>query len=192
MTELQVGEYVDIAIKGARIYEVDALTGVHRAETENGAIISWLAADTRVEVVRVAPAEWPPRPGDLWRDRDGALWAWRRYTYHDGEYRIDSEDFISLDGKRCQWGDQADDVLRDFGPLQLVRREQANPEPEGSWPPKAGEVWKDRDGDEWTVSAEPGGLSMCDDGGNSLSPDYVRANFGPLTLTRRQQGEAKR
>lgn len=121
--QLKVGEYVDILIKNARIFDV-VESGNILVETDNGSVLTWKPNDHQVQAARVAPVEWPPRHGDLWRDRDDKLWVWRSYyTAYNSEYSsTEVEEFVSLDGKRPHFGGDAADVLRDFGPMALVHR----------------------------------------------------------------------
>lgn len=80
MSAFKPGEIVDIAIKGVRVTdskhsEEDGpeITVLLDCEIGSGPI-QMPAAWPMVTVERVAPAEWPPRPGDLWRDQDGTVW----------------------------------------------------------------------------------------------------------------------
>lgn len=70
-----------------------------------------------VTVERVAPDEWPPRTGDLWRDGGGDLW----FAVTDGGGRVSGLVFVmpSEDGVPSD----PDRVNRDHGPLTLVHRE---------------------------------------------------------------------
>jgi hypothetical protein len=64
---------------------------------------------------RVAPAEWPPVAGDLWRDGHGDVWF--AYTVHpDGTLRM-----VTANGLR--WSDGHDGQLEDNAPWTLVHRE---------------------------------------------------------------------
>jgi hypothetical protein len=75
MTNYAVGEIVDITIKGARIARKDSTDRIWF--TLGGTGEGWIPVhpgdEASVVVQRVAPAEWPPQAGDLWRDRSGAL-----------------------------------------------------------------------------------------------------------------------
>jgi hypothetical protein len=73
------GELVDVVIKGARVDSVeadtDSLTVYYRpghSETTFDTVTLMLGGV--VEVTRVAPKEWPPRPGDVWQGADGKDW----------------------------------------------------------------------------------------------------------------------
>lgn len=78
-------------------------------------------ADT-VTVERVAPAEWPPQRGDLWRDRDCDLW-FGYLVSHDGEDYVRLQ--CSAAGKEMAWLQELDEINRQHGPLTLVHRETA-------------------------------------------------------------------
>jgi len=80
------GDIVDITIEGARVRAI-------RGE------------DT---VERVAPAEWPPRPGDVWLDAGGRAWTALRGR------------MFPVTSTR---GESADAALAIYGPLTLVHRE---------------------------------------------------------------------
>jgi hypothetical protein len=106
------GELVDITIRGAR-YEADHgdQRGFH---LPNAARRIWLPLSTSVTVERIAPAEWPPRVGDLWRDRADNLWfGTPNSPYTDDTWLIGS----------TGQGDHASSLLKLNGPLTLVHRE---------------------------------------------------------------------
>lgn len=132
------GEIVDITIKSARVtnsYPVrrdgkpegrvlvaDYTTGEHRGVAVN------LAA-SNVAVERVAPADWPPRPGDVWRSSrtdwapKGRLWLAGEETDDDGA----SDAYVPMYGDNGH-RTAADELLR-IGPMVLVHREAAVGEP---------------------------------------------------------------
>ncbi|WP_242890163.1 hypothetical protein [Actinomadura litoris] len=105
MSEYQPGEIVDIHIKGARVVNsfgtsrgnVDGLiqdTGTVLVFAMDGALYKDTShtvnmGDPGVTVERVAPAEWPPRPRDVWGTDDGGRWFAARYM---GDFD-DSKDF---------------------------------------------------------------------------------------------------
>ncbi|SCL43216.1 hypothetical protein GA0074692_6769 [Micromonospora pallida] len=78
-----------------------------------------------VRVERVAPAEWPPVPGDLWRADDEGVWFAHLYrtsgTYPRTELRMIP---MHDDGGRYSFPDK---LLAVQGPMRLVHREQADP-----------------------------------------------------------------
>lgn len=133
MTGYQPGEIVDITIRGARIeaeYE-DGLT-VDIAPENPSAMPVDLPWGPDLAVERRAPAEWPPQPGDLWRDRNGDLWFGCRYCA-DPDDNADWEG-CNDDGWRTvltpsdggPYGNSSkrpDAVNQQFGPMALVHRE---------------------------------------------------------------------
>lgn len=88
------------------------------------------AAD--VVVTRLAPAEWPPRPGDLWRSADGELWFAYRYGTGDGE-RSELRLMSPQAGPYVGSYTYPDRLLAERGPLDLVHRDlPAEPDGESS------------------------------------------------------------
>lgn len=79
--EIRPGDIVDITIKGARVKEIcyhgddngPDLRFTYKTKFGEAHDAVWVDAPG-VTVEHVAPAEWPPQPGDLWRDRHGGLW----------------------------------------------------------------------------------------------------------------------
>ncbi|MGW6498567.1 hypothetical protein [Nonomuraea angiospora] len=184
MRDPQTGDIVDITIKGARvkregspgftIFDIDG-------HGHNLTLMTALSA-VSVEVVEpAAPAEWPPRLGDLWRDRDQELW----FAVSVGA----NIEFVS--GLAGELGTTPPAELnRACGPLTLVRREHTEPA-EGSWPPRPGDVWRDSDGDGWKAVDTPNGVEMTMYEGNTPSPaEWVQDNYGPLTFVRHEPPEA--
>jgi hypothetical protein len=122
------GEVVDITIKGVRVHQLDdhgcvsILADSHHPDAHHGAIQDSFQMPPQAAVTRVAPAEWPPQVGDLWRDQFGDLW----FAYQG--YGPDGETYVGL---RCAidkvteaWGDQiVHSVNQEYGPLTLVHRE---------------------------------------------------------------------
>jgi hypothetical protein len=122
------GELVDITIRGARVLPCD-VDGVLAAEytirlpAHEGAWrrVSVCTESDSVTVERVAPAEWPPRIGDLWRDRADNLWFGTPNSHNEDLWLIGS----------TGQGDHASSLLRNNGPLALVLREPAPADTEG-------------------------------------------------------------
>jgi hypothetical protein len=120
MSDFKPGDRVDITIKGARVRLVRehlSMLGENVAdqlsyETDGGFVASVVLTED-VTVERVAPAEWPPRPGDLWRDKDGAIWFAVAHPHHSGPHLRGHDDGIA----------PADFIAENYGPLTLVRRE---------------------------------------------------------------------
>jgi hypothetical protein len=119
MTTYKPGDIINIVIKGVRV----------RHQADDGVVTIWddenrcFSMPPQAAIERVAPPEWPPRLGDLWRDRDGDLW------FASTGYGPDDEEYVDL---RCvkakplqAWGPGSVwTVLGEYGPLTLVRREQ--------------------------------------------------------------------
>ncbi|GAA3223021.1 hypothetical protein [Actinocorallia longicatena] len=122
MADFQVGEVVDITIKGVRF--------LAPAEDEGGSVVIRAADGTegwimppQAEIARVAPAEWPPQPGDLWRDRDGDTW---HGVLVDDNDTVD-EPYTVLGAGRSSKNNAVEEpgqILEWHGPLALVHREQ--------------------------------------------------------------------
>lgn len=108
------GEIVDIAIKGVRVLD-QRRDGTVVVRCDDNSPDGW-RMPPQAAIVRVAPAEWPPRKGDLWRDCEGELWLAFPYGFGGGEIRLTAGigDTVTAD-----W------VLVEYGPLTLVHRESA-------------------------------------------------------------------
>ncbi len=118
------GEIVDITIKGVRVQcHTDEDTLEFEYTTELGTVEGVVAVDcANVTVERVAPAEWPPQTGDLWRDQRGNVWF--AADLHDIEETDRPEIYMV-----AAYGDHhvvPDRCNENFGPLTLVRREEAD------------------------------------------------------------------
>jgi hypothetical protein len=121
MAEYGIGEIVDITITGARVKAV--LTGINTPVTLviDGEVLGKDVVDfevdtdaERVTITRLAPAEWPPQIGDLWRGK--RLW----FTRADG---YGNPIFISGGNDPSR---DVDSINQDEGPLTLVHREEAS------------------------------------------------------------------
>jgi hypothetical protein len=109
-------ELLDATISGARVVSVDPTTiRVALQVGETTRYVDLPRGTMQIAISRVAPAEWPPMPGDLWRDRVGSLWFCRL----NGGIEMTPAD-VAL----TAWI-RPDDLLR-RSPLTLVYRE---PEP---------------------------------------------------------------
>lgn len=118
MTAYQVGEIVDITIRGARI---DAVTDDRLAIVYGtGRWFARLAADD-VTVIRVTPADGEPQAGDIWADRNSIEY------YATQSSNISTVRLTPANGQSNDWPD----VNRFAGPLRLVYRPA---------PPAEGEV----------------------------------------------------
>lgn len=116
MSELTLrgGELVDITIRGARV--ADTAIGMLAVTYRGGEVRVELVTSSAVTVTRVAPAEWPPLVGDLWRDRDGVVWF--------ATDRYDHPWMVNALGNT----DSAGSMLADRGPMRLVHREARDAE----------------------------------------------------------------
>lgn len=87
-------------------------------------------------VTRVAPREWPPQAGDVWRGTAGERWF----------ARATDEDEVILLSDRVHGGNVwPGEMLDSYGPAALVWREGWSPKPEPAGPPSA----------EWLVPEDP-------------------------------------
>jgi hypothetical protein len=114
----KVGELVDLHIRNARVDKLDCPDNDVFATLRFG---SWLVSVNLiapgVTVDRVAPAEWPPRAGDIWADRNGKEWFAVRRISIAGDAII----FRAADDDASNWNEPSE-VLGDVGPLALIRR----------------------------------------------------------------------
>jgi hypothetical protein len=206
----QVGDLVDIVVKGVR---VTSITTGAATEYGPGVFVAIPAAngccETSVMVRPESPAvtvtviepavsaEWPPRLGDLWRDKDGDLWfATTAHRYSHGPGDMPAVAVVELVHAGGGPSRLPDEVNREYGPFTLVRREDtADPASpvEGVWPPRVGEVWRDSENDDWTAFDTPDGvmLRMGVDGVR-YTVQEVPERYGPLTFVRHEQAEASR
>jgi len=115
----QVGELVDVTIRRARVERHD---GDVLALSVGGArivipVVLPSAAPSSVTTERVAPAEWPPQAGDLWRDRHDELWFFRiDAVYPAGPLRGNT-------ATDTRWTDDPAGLIEDNAPMTLVHRE---------------------------------------------------------------------
>jgi hypothetical protein len=116
MSEFKRGEFVDITIKGVRVglpaSDLDRLTILD----EHG---DAYPMPPQAAVTRVAPAEWPPRTGDLWRDRENDVW----FAVEDADGEITMVCQVEVCPSRTP-----DELMRTLAPLAFVYRED---EPDG-------------------------------------------------------------
>ncbi|MFF4779436.1 hypothetical protein ACFY05_42135 [Microtetraspora fusca] len=120
--EFQVDEIVDITIKGARVTAVLS-TGVVHATTDGGVFLAYVPRDKQVTTEHVAPAEWPPQPGDLWRDKNDELWFASDVTTPDDDPIVR---LIPTYQGHEQYSPK--EAWRHWGPMVLVHRDQAEAE----------------------------------------------------------------
>lgn len=139
MSAFQPNEIVDVVIKGVRVAE-ESPVGLVTIVDEHG---GHFAMPPQAAIERVAPAEWPPRPGDIWAGPQNERWFALKY-YGDFD---DPKDFkgCNSDGWRVvlmpmqigPYGNsekEPDDALRTRGPLTLVHREDEQADGEVSEP----------------------------------------------------------
>lgn len=202
------GDVVDVTLKGVRVTYVEparagfsafvwvAIPRPGGGEYNTLLLAALSPAITVATVERAAPAEWPPRPGDLWRDGDLDLWfATTGHVYQhgpDGDFPATPVvELVHAGGNRSR---KPDEVNRDYGPMELVRREQADGQerestveaPGAGWSPQVGDVWMDASGDRWDTIATNQGVRLRLEGtAGSDMPWRVLRDYGPLKLVKR-------
>lgn len=135
MSEYQFGDRVNITIDGAQFQRagkeghgdviVDVFqVAVHQADGTTY-YLTLPAEWEGVTFERVG--DWPPQPGDLWRDADGDLWLCRSWTTEQGT----PTGLVCARGvahKSGLFGGSlaCERVKFKFGPLTLVHREEAS------------------------------------------------------------------
>jgi hypothetical protein len=113
--QFKPGDVVNIAIEGARVDGV-VKNGIH-VVMPNGATASVeLSNYEGITIEHAAPVEWPPRPGDLWQEVDGALW-FAQSLGGSQMALVPANVRGSLDTALPAY------VLENFGPLTLAHRE---------------------------------------------------------------------
>lgn len=121
MPTFSTGEIVNVTIKGARIAGDDGR--IVKVTYGNGRYLIPLADDTtEVTIERIAPPEWPVRPGDLWRDSRNVLW----FARDTADYGNESAERIVMDspGVHEHGEGYRPEVVNDrYGPMTLVHRE---------------------------------------------------------------------
>jgi hypothetical protein len=128
---LQPGDVVDITIKGVRIAD-DQQSALALILDEHGDVY---AMPPQAAIEHVAPPEWPPLPGDVWREihADGAIWFAQRYLpeYDDAKdcEGMNAEGWrvvmVPLNGGPYGCPDQRPEALVRKVGLVLVHRETA-------------------------------------------------------------------
>lgn len=118
MPEFKSGEIVDVTIKGVRVDDQhpDGTVTII-ADHSDGGTATW-QMPPQAAIGRVAPAEWPPQPGDLWKDEHGSFW----FAFWGADA---CEVFmVPSDPARGELNTPMPDrVLLMVGPLTLVHRE---------------------------------------------------------------------
>ena len=116
MSEFKRGDIVDITIKGVRVAAEHMGVVSIVADHPDGKPAHY-NMPPQAKVERVAPAEWPPRPGDLWRDQLGAVWFAADLVNDGGDpaiYMLASHEDHQVVPDYCN---------EKYGPLTLVYRE---------------------------------------------------------------------
>ena len=116
--DYNIGDHVNVTIQDVRIARPRSATSVTITD-EHGVTYQM---PPQAEVERIVSADWPPRPGDLWRELrpGGGLW----FIFRDPSVLHRSASGLrarEADGDR--WADDALDLLHDCAPLELVYRE---------------------------------------------------------------------
>lgn len=125
MGDFKFGEIVDVVIKGVRVVEAERLSVTIKADDGKHYCMPVQAA-----IERVAPAEWPPQTGDLWRDQHGHVWFGQLVdSYEDaGEPFVPFVELVPASASTRKpyyhGSDQPEEVSQVHGPLTLVHREQ--------------------------------------------------------------------
>lgn len=131
---LQAGETVDVIVQGARVDYVDARSisltypASNRVDARNYEYLTVDPAEPAVTVVRTIPADGQPKPGDLWRDRHGTLYAAIRPTPEFGpvdEADVHLKPVLGL-GPYGPWVIVHAD--RELGPITLEYRPKPSPQ----------------------------------------------------------------
>jgi hypothetical protein len=116
----KLDEVVDVTIKGVRIARPRSATSVTITD-EHGTVYQM---PPQAAVERVAPAEWPPKPGDLWRDRSGVLWFHQNYYVSAGDMGgYDEARMVRATGSESY--DDLPHFIQARGPMTLEYREGA-------------------------------------------------------------------
>jgi hypothetical protein len=193
--EPQVGDRLNITLKGVRVVETDtphkrgralrvAILTKDGGESEGAILLDSPSIDIEI-AERVLPIGWPPLQSDLWKDKDGNVWfAVDVSPTNKPEIKlVPSYDANGYDPER---------VREDLGSLVLIHRayidDAADQHPE--WPPREGDVWKDNDGDNWTAVNTPCGVELTlykESSPNTV--EWVRDTYGPLTLVSRKHDD---
>lgn len=125
MTIYKRGDRVDITIKGAHVvahgYDDeqagDYITVTMPVAKEEQTIH---LETPGVTVEYGAPAGWPPRPGDLWRDTRGGLW----FAADVRDTAETDEPEIALVSQFEAYEQEPDEARKAYGPLSRVYRQE--------------------------------------------------------------------
>ncbi|MEV4270585.1 MULTISPECIES: hypothetical protein [Micromonospora] len=132
------GDLVAIAIRQATVLQVGQSGNWIRVSGEDGAQYEIPLHHQDVTVERVAPAEWPPVLGDLWRDSTGDLWfaTLKAARVGDDGRVFESARLVMAPARETPhlYREQRiapDKLLSQYGPLELVHREPQPADPDG-------------------------------------------------------------
>ena len=120
-TRLSPGELVNISIRAVKVDRVAGSEVFYHTEAGGRPILHSIHHGPgwpNVTVERVAPAEWPPARGDVWRDSNGSLWfaVWLQLP-------VGRLEMFSADPIGHPVGRKPAELLERVGPLSLVHRE---------------------------------------------------------------------
>ncbi len=127
-TTLQPGDVVDITIRNARIVDVTGDKVRYQTPARDAPVVHivHLGPDwPLVTATRVAPAEWPPRAGDVWRDRSGGTWHALQHLPKHGGVRL----FATTGSAQAVPWEPAR-ILADHGPMEIAFREPQRKDPD--------------------------------------------------------------
>ncbi|WFF07221.1 hypothetical protein O7622_01070 [Micromonospora sp. WMMD1076] len=132
----RVGDVVEVTIRRAVVTAAPAAGWMQVRVGDIVHALPYPAGDQPVAVNRLAPAEWPPEAGDLWRDRDGGLWfgVVKAARYGDNGGIVQSARLVMSPARETrqiyrEQSSSPEDLLAFYGPLGLVHRE---PRPDDS------------------------------------------------------------
>lgn len=123
---LRPGDLVEITIRRGVVAAVGvgANGGAEEVSVSHGkGQVLVPVGDPSIVIERLAPADWPPRAGDLWRDCDGALWF---AILHHATYAHHGTSSLQLHRSVDRANDSArtpDQLLQHSGPVELLHRE---------------------------------------------------------------------
>lgn len=118
MSRFREGEHVRVTIEGPVTQE--ALGSLY-VDVGNGIQAEIPVEAPRVSIEHVAPSEWPPRTGDVWRDRHGSPWFAVNVT-DTAETDVPE---ITMVAAHEDYRRTPDKLLQTCGPVTLVHREES-------------------------------------------------------------------
>lgn len=133
----RVGELVEVHIARAVVHNV--LASSMMLNVGDGEFLAVPRDLTPVvQVRRLAPVEWPPVVGDLWRDSTSGLWfATLKAAQVGGDGRVfESARLVMAPARETphlyrEGRITPDALLSQYGPLELVHREPQPADPDG-------------------------------------------------------------